>query len=414
MGAKGGEGAAEGWDCLVMAKPLGPRCNLRCDYCYYVGKTEEDFGERVGESGPGRRGRLPGRLSDELLERYVVQRLEASPGPLTHFEWHGGEPTLLGLDWFKKLVRLQKRHCPPGRRVTNGLQTNGLLITEAWAAFLREEGFSVGLSLDGPAPCHDAYRRTAEGGPSHERVERALRLLLGAGVFTNVLCVVHRANVGRPEEVYRYFRDLGARRLQFLPLVTPASAGRAHPLAAGREELGDFLCRVFDLWIAEEVGRVLVQSFDEALRPHCGLPHSLCIHRESCGDVAVLERDGGFYACDHFVDPAHRLGSIGGPEARSLSELGADPRLRDFGEAKRGSLPAYCRSCEVLSSCNGGCPKDRISPAPDGSGLVSWFCPSWKRFFAHARPGLEALARHLKEGRAQRDFKQTVSISFLD
>ena len=400
------EGAAASTsECLVMAKPIGPRCNLRCAYCYYVGKDAADFGS-VGTAT-----KIPGRFSDALLEHYVAQRFAASTGPVTHFEWHGGEPTLLGLDWFRRLVRLEKRLCPPGRRFTNGLQTNGLLLNEAWASFLREEGFSVGLSLDGPAECHDAYRRTPENGPSHERASRAFGILSRAGVYTNVLCVVHRANVGRAEEVYRYFRDLGVKRLQFLPLVTPGEGGGAHRLAAGREELGEFLCRVFDLWIGADVGRIVVQTFDEALRPIYGLPHSLCIHRETCGEAAVLETDGGFYACDHFVDPAHRLGSI---EEAALGELVSDPRMRAFGAAKRDGLSAYCRSCEVLSSCNGGCPKDRISTAPDGSGPVAWFCPSWKRFFVHARPGLEALAAHLKTGAAQRDFNQTVSIASPD
>ncbi|HUX37264.1 MAG TPA: anaerobic sulfatase maturase [Rectinemataceae bacterium] len=394
-------------DCLVMAKPAGPKCNLRCAYCYYVGKDAGDFapsGDLVSPSAAKR----PGRLSDSLLARYVAQGLAASPGPVTHFEWHGGEPTLLGLDWFRRLVRLQKKLCPPGRRITNGLQTNGLLITEAWAGFLRDEGFSVGLSLDGPEDCHDIYRRTVEGGPSHARVLRAFERLRRAGCFTNVLCVVHKANVGRAEEVYGFFRDIGVTRLQFLPLVTGTRKGEAHELAAGREELGDFLCRIFDLWMAEDVGKMIVQTFDEALRPIHGLPHALCIHRPTCGDVAALETDGGFYACDHFVDPEHRLGSIVDSDIASLA---ADPRMKAFGVSKREGLAAFCRSCEVLSSCNGGCPKDRISPAPVGSGLVAWFCPSWKAFFTHARPGLEALSAHMKAGRPLRDFRQTASIS---
>ena len=396
---------------LVMAKPTGPRCNLRCDYCYYVGKSADFAAEKK-----------PGRLSDALLERYVAQRLAASPGPVTHFEWHGGEPTLLGLDWYKRLVRLQKRLCPPGRRITNGLQTNGLLLNEAWATFLRDEGFSVGLSLDGPEDCHDAYRRTVEGGPSHARALRAFGILEAAGVFTNVLCVVSKANAGRPVEVYNFFREIGVKRLQFLPLVTPTVGGKGaelaegegaavpdpHPLAAGREEFGDFLCKVFNLWIEADVGRIVVQAFDEALRPIHGVAHSLCVHRETCGDVAVLETDGSLYACDHYVDHEHRLGSIVDGDIATLS---ADPRLIAFGLAKRENLATYCLSCEVLSSCNGGCPKDRISPAPDGSGMVAWFCPSWKGFFSHTRPGLEALSAHMKAGRPLRDFKQTVSIS---
>jgi uncharacterized protein len=380
-------------DCLVMAKPVGARCNLACGYCYYLGKA-------------GLLGKAPGRMSEELLELYIAQRLEASGGSDVHFEWHGGEPTLLGLDYFKSIARLERRlssgRGQSGRRVTNGLQTNGSLLNEAWAGFLAEEGWSVGLSIDGPPGPHDKYRRTAEGGPTHERVMRSFAILKRRGVFTNLLCVVHEANVGKPDEVYAFFRELGATYLQFLPLVTPAVGGKPHPAAAAPEAIGDFLCRVFDLWIASDVGKIVVQAFDEALRPVYGLLHALCVHRETCGEAAVLERDGGFYACDHFVDPDHRIGSI---RERSLADLALDPRMLAFGLAKRASLPRACRDCEALPSCNGGCPKDRISIAPDGEAGLNYLCPAYKRFFAHARPELERLAAHMKAGGKLRDFR---------
>jgi uncharacterized protein len=373
-----------------MAKSGGSRCNQACSYCYYLGKASLF-------------PKAPGRMSEEFLEHYIAGRFESSPGPGTHFEWHGGEPTLLGLDYFKSIARIEKRLCPPGRRVTNGLQTNGLLLNEAWAEFLGRESWSVGLSLDGPAAIHDKYRRTSDGGPTQARVLRSYGMLRARGVLTNVLCVLHEANSGKPDEVYDFFRELGVSYLQFLPLVTPASGGKPHPAAATPEAIGEFLCRVFDLWAADDVGRIVVQAFDEALRPIYGLPHALCVHRETCGDVAVLERDGGFYACDHFVDPDHLVGNI---RERSLASLAADPRMRAFGLAKRDSLPRSCKECEVLAFCNGGCPKDRIIPSGEAAaeGGLNYLCPAYKRFFAHCQPTLERLAAHMKAGLKLRDF----------
>lgn len=373
-------------ECLVMAKPVGPLCDLRCTYCYYVGKTE-----------------LLGPPMDQaLLERYIIERFAASAPSVTHFEWHGGEPTLLGLAYFETIVRLQRKHLPPGRRVTNGLQTNGVGINEAWARFLAKESFSVGLSLDGPEDLHDRYRRKTDGGPTHGRVVESFSLLRSHGVFVNVLCVISRANVDEPDRLYDYFRTLGVRYLQFLPLVARSgdliSAETPSPEAIGR-----FLCRVFDRWIAEDVGRMVIQTFDEALRPVYGAEHALCVHRETCGDVVVLERDGSLYACDHFVDRAHKIGRI---QDRSLAELTADPALLAFGQAKRNTLPRVCRDCEFLGFCNGGCPKDRFVRTEDGEDGLNYLCPAYRMFFAHAKPELGRLAAHMKAGRRLREFRQ--------
>lgn len=357
-------------DFLVLAKPGGARCNLRCRYCYYL--------DRQG-AAPG----APDRMEPALLERFVRERFEATPGPSTHFEWHGGEPTLLGLDFFREAVALQRRHRPPGRAVTNGLQTNGTLLDAEWVRFLAREGFSVGLSLDGPASLHDPFRP----GPAHARTEAAFRLLKRAQVHVDVLCVVHEGNASRPGETYGYFRRLGATHLQFLPLAQgPCSAG---PLAVGA-----FLREVFDLWARLDLGRIQVQFFDEALRPALGVPHALCVFRETCGDVLVAERDGSVFMCDHFVDGDHRLGRIG---ERSLADLAEAPELLAFGRAKREGLAARCRSCDVLAWCNGGCPKDRTDRTPAGEPLNA-LCEAYRTFFRHARPVLGRLASHWRAG----------------
>ena len=374
-------------ECLVMAKPAGPRCNMRCAYCYYVGK------ESVLPKGPG-------RLPVDVLERYIGQRLDAAAGPVVHFEWHGGEPTLLGLDYFRSIVRMQRAHLPAGKRVSNGLQTNGTLVDGAWAGFLAAEEFSVGLSLDGPAEMHDAFRRMADGGATHARVERAYRLLRDRGVSPSVLCVLHARNAPEPDRVFDYFRGLGVAHLQFLPLA--AGSAFAGSAAAAPETAGEFLCRVFDRWIHEAAGRMVIQNIDEALRPLYGLPHALCVQRETCGEVAVLERDGGFYACDHFVDSDHLIGNV---RERSLADMAADPRMVQFGRAKRNGLPRACRECGVLSMCNGGCPKDRAPAAPGEDGGLNRLCPAYRSFFSHCRPELARLAAHMHAGRRLSDFR---------
>jgi uncharacterized protein len=375
-------------ECLVMAKPAGARCNLRCSYCYYV-----------GDGDPHDERNRP--MSRDLLERFIVQRFAASSGPVTHFEWHGGEPTVLGLAFFATAVALQRKHLPPGRRVSNGLQTNGLLLDDEWAQFLARERFSVGLSLDGPADLHDRYRVTAVGAPTQVRVVQAFRRLKQRGVFCNVLCVLHAANTPEPERTYGFFQDLGVTHLQFLPLVGRAGSG-ASEAAAAAETVGEFLCRVFDRWIGADVGRIVVQTFDEALRPIHGVEHALCVHRETCGDVAVLERDGSFFACDHFVDGEHRIGNLW---ERDLGDLAADPRLRAFGEAKRETLPRACRECDVLRFCNGGCPKDRMLATADGEPGLNVLCAAYRRFFLHAMPELTRLSAHIKAGRRLREFR---------
>ena len=365
-----------------MAKPIGPRCNMRCAYCYYLDK-EQLFPE----------GLRP--MPEDLLERYIAERFEASPGPNTHFEWHGGEPTLLGLEYFRTIVSLQRQYKPDRRTFSNGLQTNGLLIYDAWADFFAKERFSVGLSLDGPPEFHDVFRKTADGRPTQSRVVQAFGLLKKRRVFCNILCVLHSVNTPEPDALYDYFRNIGVSYIQFLPLV-----GEGKPCAKP-EEIGAFLCRIFDRWIKEDVGKMVVQIFDEALRPIYGMPHALCVHRETCGDAAVLEHDGSFYACDHFVDPKHLIGNI---KERTLCDLAADPAVARFGKDKRDTLPRFCKECDALSFCNGGCPKDRTDRAPNAEAGLNHLCVAYKAFFLHSGPELTRLARHMKAGKKLREF----------
>ena len=369
----------------VFAKPGGPTCNLDCSYCYYLEKDRlyPDTGSF--------------RMTDDLLEEYIVQHIEASAGNVIRFSWHGGEPTVLGVDYFRKIVALQRKHRRRGRQIVNALVTNGTLLDEEWCRFFGEEGFAVGLSLDGPKDLHDRYRVTKGRKSTHEQVVHAFTLLLRHRIPCDILCVVHNLNVARPLDVYRFFKQIGATYVGFLPLVErrrdlPGGVGE-HTVPA--EAYGSFLCAIFDQWVQRDIGRIMVQVFDDAARPIRGLEHSLCIFRETCGDIPVLEHNGDLYSCDHFVDEDHRLGNI--TQAR-LAELLVSPAQVKFGNNKREALPRYCLECDVLPMCNGGCPKDRFIRAPDGVGGLNYLCAGFKRFFTHCRPTFQRLVPLWKAG----------------
>jgi uncharacterized protein len=362
----------------VFAKPAGPLCNLRCAYCYYLQK------ENLYPPAE------PFRMGDDLLERYIVQHIEASGGGEICFSWHGGEPTILGLEYFYRIAGLQRKHTPAGRRVRNGMQTNGLLIDEEWCRFFAETDFAVGLSMDGPQEMHDRYRLTRGGRSTHRQAMKAFRLLQKHRIPCDILCAVHNHNVRNPAGVYRFFREIGAGSLGFLPVVEPRPAAETgvspHTVPAG--EYGEFLCAIFDEWKSRDAGTIAVQMFEEASRPARGIEHSLCVFRETCGDVPVVEHNGDFYCCDHFVDREHRLGNLG---ERPLVELLESPAQRAFGLAKRDSLPGCCRNCDELPYCNGGCPKDRFALSSDGEPGLNYLCPAFQRFFRHSRRHFERL-----------------------
>ncbi len=368
----------------IFVKPAGAACNLDCQYCYYRDKSSlyPDAGTL--------------QMSEGLLEEYIVQHFEAAPGPEVDFSWHGGEPTTRGLGFFQKAVELQRRHKPAGWRVRNGIQTNGLLLDDEWCRFLAGEAFNVGLSLDGPAEMHDPYRVTRGGQPTHKHAMRAYELLRRMEIPTDILCVVHDLNVRAPLTVYRFFREIGCRHIGFLPVVerSPETANGVSQHTPSAENYGTFLCRIFDEWLARDVGRIMVQSFDEAARPALGLEHSLCVFRETCGQIPVLEHNGDLFPCDHFVDREHRLGNI---RETSLGLLLESDAQRNFGEAKQNALPRYCRACEVLAMCNGGCPKYRFIQTPDGDPGLNYLCAGLKRFFLHSRAPIASLVARQRE-----------------
>ena len=357
----------------IFAKPAGALCNLDCQYCYYLKKELLHPGSR------------PFRMPDDLLEKYIVQQIAIVPGSEVLFSWHGGEPTILGLDYFRRIVELQRKHCPVGKHIANNIQTNGVLLTDEWCSFFAVENFSVGLSLDGPSALHDAYRVAKNQGPTHRQVMQAYRLLRRHKIPVDLLCVVHAQNVRHPLDVYRFFKEIGAQYLSFIPLVEPQpeSPDGVSERTVPAEAFGDFLCAIFDEWVRHDMGRIIVQSFEEAARPAYGLGHSLCVFRPTCGDVPVIEHNGDFYQCDHFVTPEHRLGNL---RETPLAELLDDPAQESFGRAKQEKLPRTCQACEVLEMCNGGCPKDRIVQTSAGEPGLNYLCAGYRRFFTHCRP----------------------------
>jgi len=377
----------------VFVKPIGASCNLDCRYCYYLEK------QQLYPKG------APLRMSDDLLERYIAQHIEACPVPTVLFSWHGGEPTLLGIDYFRRIVELQRRHRIPGREIVNDIQTNGTLLDGDWCRFLASEGFYVGLSLDGPAELHDAHRVTKGGNPTHAQAVNGLRLLQRFGIHCDVLCVVHAGNVDHPGAVYGFFKDAGIRHLVFIPLVMRTDDGATTPETVTAQAYGTFLCAILDEWIRTDIGRINVLNFEEAARPEQGAEHALCVHRRTCGELPVLEHDGSFYSCDHYVDRGHYLGNI---REHSLVEVLESAAQRAFGQAKVDSLPRTCRQCDVLEYCNGGCPKDRFARTPDGEPGSNYLCAGYKRFFSHARPYMRRLAAFVQTGQPIERFADLV------
>jgi uncharacterized protein len=392
----------------LLAKPTGAVCNLDCSYCFFLSKEMLYPGSRF-------------RMADELLETYLRQLIESHARvPEVTIAWQGGEPTLMGLDFFRRAVELVQRFLLPAQRAAHTLQTNGTLIDEEWAAFFKEHEFLVGLSIDGPRELHDAYRVNKGGKGSFDQVMRGLDFLQNAGVEWNALTTIHAANAEHGGEVYRFLRDdCGAQFIQFIPIIervaeadedgtVPWSSWRDRPLytqdgthvtnrSVTGKQYGRFLIDVFEEWVRRDVGDVYVQMFDVALANWVGEPPGLCIHSETCGLALALEHTGDLYSCDHFVEPRHRLGNI---KEQHMLELIASPQQRQFGQDKRESLPQYCVDCDVRFACHGGCPKDRFIATPDGDPGLNYLCAGYQDFFHHVDPPMRFMAEQLRRGGA--------------
>ncbi|HET7486893.1 MAG TPA: anaerobic sulfatase maturase [Acidimicrobiales bacterium] len=374
----------------VLAKPTGAICNLDCSYCFFLTKEALYPGDRF-------------RMNDEVLRAYIGQLLDAHTAPEVTIAWQGGEPTLMGVDFFRRAVALAEELKRPGVRLEHTIQTNGTLLNDEWCTFLADHHFLVGLSLDGPRELHDAYRVDKKGRPTFDRVMAGLDVLRRHDVDVNILCTVNAANAGHPLEVYRFFRDeCDVRYIQLIPIVerdndTGFQEGDTvtdRSVAPG--DWGRFLVGVFDEWVAHDVGRVFVVNFDAALGKWLGVPGGMCIFDETCGRAVALEHNGDVYSCDHFVEPGYLLGNV---MKSTLVELIAKPEQRRFGDAKRDTLPRYCRECPVLFACHGECPKNRFATTPDGEPGLNYLCEGYKAFFTHVDHPMRTMAGLLRQGR---------------
>ena len=354
----------------VLVKPVGARCNLACTYCYYLDKIHLT-GDKPFTCMP-----------ENILEEYIRQHIDATTDNIIQFSWHGGEPLLAGIDYYRKIRELQKTYLPADNHILNGIQTNGLLIDDEWCRFFSDNNFLIGLSMDGPSFLHDVYRKSAKGEPTFSRVKDTYLLLKEYNIRTEILCVLNNDNVMYPVQVYEFFRALGANYITFLPAVERKADGNIADFSVLPEEYGAFLSTIFDQWKSHDIGRIKIQIFEEALRTAFNQDHTLCIFKKTCGGVPVLETNGDLYSCDHFVDHDHLLGNI---TEVNLAALLDSPEQKEFGDNKLSTLPKYCLDCEVRDMCNGGCPKNRFVSSPDGQPGLNYLCSGYKIIFNHIR-----------------------------
>lgn len=388
-------------DFHVLAKPIGPICNLDCTYCFYLEK--ESLYPQVAKWA----------MREEVLESFIRQYIEAHDTAVVSFAWQGGEPSLLGVDYFRKLVEIQKKYAN-GKSIQNAFQTNGVLLNENWAALFKENQFLIGVSIDGPEELHNTYRVDKGGQPTFDRVLRGTETLKRNGVEFNTLTTVHAGNADHPLRVYRFLKQHGSGFMQFIPiveriahqvapgglqLISPdfSGAARVAPWSVEPRQFGRFLCSVFDEWVRNDVGRFFVQLFDVSLETWCGMEASLCVFRKKCGSALAMEHSGDLYSCDHFVYPQNRLGNI--MESPMAQLAGSDQQIR-FGDAKESTLPKYCRNCDLRFACHGECPKHRFLTTPDGEPGLNYLCAGYKMFFRHVDPYMRFMAAELAANRA--------------
>jgi uncharacterized protein len=374
----------------IMAKPSGSACNLNCDYCFFLKKERLYPGSNF-------------RMSDEVHEAYIRQLFEAHQVPQVTVAWQGGEPTLMGLDFFRRSVEFQKKYTKPGTRIENTFQTNGILLNDEWCQFFHENNFLIGLSMDGPKELHDFYRKDKGGHGTFDRVMKSARLLQKLKVEFNILCTVNSKNADYPLDVYRFFRDeLGAHYLQFIPIVERDNesgfqeGNKITDRSVRPNQWGRVLIEIFDEWVKRDVGKTFVINFDGTLAGWLGRAGTVCIFGPTCGQGMALEHNGDLYSCDHFVEPKHHLGNI---LQTPMIELVASDQQRKFGQDKRDTLPAHCRQCDVLHICNGECPKNRLLKTPDGEAGLNYLCEGYKAFFKHADKPMRVMAELLRQGR---------------
>ena len=378
----------------VMTKAIGAACNLACDYCYYLEKTnlyKQDTSKFV--------------MSDELLERFTKEYINSQTMPQVMFTWHGGETLMRPLSFYKKAVALQKQYAN-GRTIDNVIQTNGTLLTDEWCEFFKENNWLVGISIDGPQEFHDEYRKNKQGRPSFVKVMKGIELLKKHGVEWNAMAVVNDYNADYPIEFYNFFKQIGAKYIQFAPIVeriyhhddgrhlaTPLQDGeKLADFSVSPEQWGNFLCALFDEWMKEDVGKVFIQIFDSTLANWVGEQPGVCSMGKTCGHAGVMEFNGDVYSCDHFVFPEFKLGNI---YEKSLVEMMYSERQIQFGLNKQKSLPTQCKECEFLFACNGDCPKNRFMKTSTGEPGLNYLCKGYYKFFKHVAPYMDFMKKEL-------------------
>jgi uncharacterized protein len=382
-----------------MAKPVGPICNLNCTYCFYLDK-DRFYGKRQY------------RMSDQVLEEYIKQYIQASQVPAVSFAWQGGEPTLLGVEFFRKAVELQKKYAD-GKQISNAFQTNGTLLDDQWGEFLSKEQFLIGLSIDGPKELHDHYRVSKGGKGSFDQVLRGLDVLHRHNVEYNTLTVVNDVNVRKPMDVYDCLKGIGSKHWQFIPIVErlenadnrqviappPEETGHdeAYPVSAWSAAprlYGQFMASIFDRWYQKDIGQIFIQTFENTLAPYMGVRPGVCVYSETCGEALIIEHNGDVYSCDHYVFPQYKLGNI---LEKPLAEMVESQFQLKFGCDKRDQLPRDCKQCKWLHLCHGGCPKDRFAKDLEGTHRLNYLCPGFKVFYNHIDARMQKLAATLKQ-----------------
>lgn len=387
----------------VMAKPIGPICNMDCEYCFYLEK-EKLYPEKIHKKNNW-------AMAGDILENFIKQKIESTNLNEETFAWQGGEPTLLGVEYFRNVVRLQKKYAN-GKKINNAFQTNGILVDDEWCEFFAENNFLIGLSIDGPRELHDKYRVDKGGNPTFNKVMTGISLLKKHKVDFNTLTVVQKNNSYHPLEVYNFLKETGSRFMQFIPIVERISKSNNDELSlvlpdikdavvsdwsVEPERFGNFLITIFNEWIRKEVGKFFVQIFDVSLEAWSGLDPSLCIFSRNCGNALAIEHNGDLYSCDHYVFPVNKLGNI---IENPLLEMVQSKQQEKFGKDKQETLPQYCRNCEVHFACNGECPKNRFLTTPDGEYGLNYLCAGYRKFFNHIDPYMKFMVDELKNRRA--------------